>query len=420
MKRLICFVVSAECVLAVSAADVVLGGEPAGPSPAQVTHPVQENELTTIRLTERAEQRLGIQTVLVEVRNVRRTRTYPGEVQIPPGRAVPASAPASGLLTLPPGHAAEPTSGMLVSRTDPVFMLVPGSAGDGEVFSASDRISLAKALADVLAARAEAEGQVSEAKVRVNAAKISLNRAETLQRENAGSRRSYDEARAEHELAQAAHAAAVERLAALENVLDDLKAGKQTAIPITAPLSGLIRTVHAASNQIVPSGAALFEVVSLDPIWVRVPIYVGDLARLRTDGPVQVRGLVDRPGAASVTAKLVHPPESGNSMASTVDLYYELPNPERAFRPGQRLGVVLPTQEQDSGPVVPRSAVLFDIHGGTWVYVHTAPQTYRRTRVMIRDVVDGHALLARGPDAGSKVVTDGSAELFGTEFGSGK
>ena len=43
-----------------------------------------------------------------------------------------------------------------------------------------------------------------------------------------------------------------------------------------------------------------------------------------------------------------------------------------------------------------------------------------RRPVEVRDVVDRVAVLARGPAPGTRIVTAGAAELFGTEFGPGK
>jgi len=70
--------------------------------------------------------------------------------------------------------------------------------------------------------------------------------------------------------------------------------------------------------------------------------------------------------------------------------------------------------------VIPDSALLHDIHGGTWVYERTAPHVYARRRVEVRDTVGGVAILTRGPETGTPVVTTGAAELFGIEFGAGK
>ena len=46
---------------------------------------------------------------------------------------------------------------------------------------------------------------------------------------------------------------------------------------------------------------------------------------------------------------------------------------------------------------MPWSAVVYDFHGGTWVYERTADRTYTRHRVVVRYVVDGIAVLDAGP-----------------------
>ena len=67
--------------------------------------------------------------------------------------------------------------------------------------------------------------------------------------------------------------------------------------------------------------------------------------------------------------------------------------------------------------VVPYSAVISDLHGETWVYTNPSPLTYVRGRINV-DYIDGDlAVLSEGPPSGTKVVTVGSPELYGTEFG---
>jgi hypothetical protein len=70
--------------------------------------------------------------------------------------------------------------------------------------------------------------------------------------------------------------------------------------------------------------------------------------------------------------------------------------------------------------VVPYSSIIYDIQGGTWVYVKSVPLVYIRTRVDLDHVSDSLAILTRGISPGDDVVCAGAAELFGTEFGIGK
>jgi hypothetical protein len=69
--------------------------------------------------------------------------------------------------------------------------------------------------------------------------------------------------------------------------------------------------------------------------------------------------------------------------------------------------------------VVPYSAVLYDAKGDTWVYANPAPLAYVRERVTVDYIQGDQAVLSDGPPKGTRVVTVGAAELYGTEFGVG-
>ena len=75
---------------------------------------------------------------------------------------------------------------------------------------------------------------------------------------------------------------------------------------------------------------------------------------------------------------------------------------------------------EDESLVVPSKALLYDIYGDTWVYLKVGDHAFERARTVIRYSDAGRSVLAVGPQAGSEIVVDGAAELFGTEFGAGK
>src|SRR6478672_11282210 len=67
--------------------------------------------------------------------------------------------------------------------------------------------------------------------------------------------------------------------------------------------------------------------------------------------------------------------------------------------------------------VMPYAALLYDTEGETWAFTTAEPLTFVRQRIKV-DRIDGdNAILAQGPAAGTKVVTVGAAELFGSEEG---
>lgn len=305
---------------------------------AKVENPVPESALTTLTLTPKATERLGIATIAVEKKSMPRVRVYPGEIIFPmvaPGAKVPPLAP-------------PPTT------------------------SSADLLKLAEA-------QALADGDIQKAKVQMDAAKIAVDRAQKLVAAQSGSERSVDEAKAQYETAKAA--------------LDNAETRRAL---LGAPIGGS---------------------ASLDRVWVRVPVYSGDVAFIARDKDAQITDLAARPGAAPKVAKPVAAPPSANALASTVDLFFEIENKDQSLRPGQRVGAALALTGEAETLVIPWAAVLHDINGNQWVYENIAPDKFVRRRVEVARVTGADAAIASGPPVGAKIVTNGAAELFGTEFG---
>ena len=86
----------------------------------------------------------------------------------------------------------------------------------------------------------------------------------------------------------------------------------------------------------------------------------------------------------------------------------------------QRLGLTT-TEVSASGSetTVPYSAILYDKKGATWAYTNPEGLVFVRAEVTVDDVARGVAYVDAGPDAGTKVVTVGAAELWGVETGVG-
>lgn len=232
-------------------------------------------------------------------------------------------------------------------------------------------------------AQADADGRVQQAEIARRLAQVTLARAEKVLAAEAGSERAVDEARAGLETAEAALAVARERRALLG-----------------APLTGVMDPA--------------------DGWWIRVPVFAGLLSRLDTDADALVSRLSPELRASGVPARPVSGPPTANAVAATVDLFYRLDAPLDGMRPGERLKVRVPLRAEGERLVAPWAAVLHDSQGGQWVYEKTGPETFVRRRVEVERVLDREAILSRGPLPPAMLVTDGAAELFGTEFGAGK
>lgn len=361
---------------------------------AKVNNPVGEAALTTVSLTSDAVRRLGIQTEAVESLAVLPTRTVGGEVVIPPGLSVAVSAPVAGRI-LAPATGVFPPPGARVTRGSPLLRIAPLPSDVAQ--SGRD--------ADVAAARlrqAEAEAE----------------RASRLFAEQLISAREHERAQAELAAARATAATASSQNAMVRG--GSGSAG--TALSVASPSDGVVRVMNAAPGQMVAAGAPLFEIMRTDRLWVRVPMYAGDAMRVRRGAPASVHGLAGPGTGTVIAARPVTAPPSADASTASVDLYYEVSAPG-ALRPGERVGITVPligAASGERGLSVPLTALVRDMSGGSWVYERKDSLTFIRRRVEVSRVTAGRAVLAHGPKAGTPVVTAGSAELFGTEFGIGK
>lgn len=312
--------------------------ESKSPAPAKVENAVKETELSTLKLTPQAEQRLGIVLVEASRKKVTVSRLFGGDVIVP---LVPKGETATGYFPL-------------------------ASSTPDELLRLSDQ-------------QAVADGEIEKCKVQFEAAQRTHKRAQKLIQEDAGSIRSLEDAEAQVRLAEKALEIAKSRRALL--------------------------------------GAPVAEAIRGQRVWVRVPVYAGELKLIDTTQAALVAAVAARPGDTNFLAKPVSAPPSASALAGTVDFFYEVEGSGGALKPGQRVSISVPVRGEEESLVVPWAAIIHDIHGNTWVYESIAPQTFTRRRVQVARIVGSDAVMASGPKPGSKVVTDGAAELFGTEFG---
>lgn len=366
--------------------------------PATVQNVVKETGLTTITLTADAESRLGIQVDTVEYRQVERSRTFGGEVVPASGRSVIVSAPLSGTLLSSPDGAAL-VAGRQVAKGQPLYCLLL-TLPEKDLLSVQETIALKKIECDL-----------TQAKVK---------RAQQLRDDKAGSVRECEEAQAQLAAAQASLKNAESRLALLKS--GDLGSATDGlgSLTIRSPIDGVIQEVHIAPGQTVTGSTVLVSIVGLDPVWIKVPVYVGDLMAIDTEKPARIHSLADVAGAQTQLAPPVGAPFSADPASATANLFYELSNQSGSYRPGQKIGVTLVLRTAERSLVVPYSSIVYDMYGGAWVYQRSEPHVFVRQRVELLHVLGDLAVLSRGPAAGASVVSAGTAELFGTEFGVGK
>ena len=312
-----------------------------------------ESSLATITLTAKAVERLGVSLGTVETQLVPRVRRFGGEVMIPPGNGVIISAPMPGTISLPEGQPMI-TPGQHVSAGETLFTFTPLLPPEREVPSPVERIQMATARASLTSMQITADGDVQRGKAELEGAEIALKRAKQLLEDRAGSARAVDDAEALMQIASKTLEAAVERADLLKKLTLESKLGKVESMPMTAPVSGTLQALNVTRGQNVAVGQILFEVADLDKLWIKVPVYVGQLKQFNLKANATISGLTINAGEKSLQASPVKAPPTANALASTADLYFEIDNKSGELRPGQRVGVSLPlAEEAESLTVLP-------------------------------------------------------------------
>ncbi len=387
------------------------------PKPAKVDTYPNESDIYRVTLTPQAEQRLQIRTELVKLQSVPRTRTLGGQILVPDGQRIPVTAPLAGTLTMAPSS--QPlVPGASVLANQALFELTPIMRPDLEVPGVAERAQMANASAMLISAQIQAAGDSELAKAQIDGAKINFDRASKLLADRAGSQRDVDNAEVTLNVATRALEAAKQRKDLLDKLSLNIDSGKAPIVSITAPTHGTIQTMMAHVGQVVSIGAPLLEIVDLHQLWVRIPIYAGQMHEIDVQATATMTDLSQQHAQATIVP--VAAPPTADPIAASIDLYYQLDNPENRFHPGERVSVNVPLKGETESLVVPRASIVRDIHGVAWVYVKSAEHEFYRERVNVRFTTKELAILANGPLVGSEVVVQGTAELFGTEFGAGK
>jgi Cu(I)/Ag(I) efflux system membrane fusion protein len=171
-----------------------------------------------------------------------------------------------------------------------------------------------------------------------------------------------DALHAEHrgDLAADLAAAARERLAlwgiSSRDIAVIARSGRpRYALPITAPVSGIITEKSIVQGSAFTAGQVLYRIAPLDPVWVLASVYQMDAPNLRLGMPATIHmPSTDAPSAGGRVSYLA---PSLATDTRTLQVRIEVPNPRGRLRPGMFVTVELETPRRPA-LAVPASAVV--------------------------------------------------------------
>lgn len=350
-----------------------------------------------LRLSAESAASIGVSTTDVRVQTVRPTIQTTGWLLVKPGYQVAIRATATGLIV--PDTTTSPIELGTVVKADQQLgtlrvLVSPQEEAQLVVMKEEADTLMRQSLASLEAATARYDHVQQLAKTGPLAGKEAVTAKESLER----ARAAYEEVQQEFPFLPAEP---------YEHPL------QLRAIEIRAPQGGQVVEVHVRPQQFVVQGDPLWTVADWSILWLRVPVFEGDLSR------------IDRTSSAEITISSQETPRSvaptGIPQATqdgrrTVDLTYEIANADGQLRPGQAVTVSLPVGGTTEEIVVPRSAVIWDGMGSAAVYIAEPDNTFRRQRIQVGPAVGNDIVVKDGLNRGQSVVNVGAEALYGEEF----
>lgn len=311
-----------------------------------------------------------------------------GTVGTPPGGSAEVGASAAGRIAAPPKGLPRP--GDAVREGQLLALLAPApSSPEG-------------------AARANLA--VAEAEARRAAARAALLRSERLFQDQAISTRELEDARRELQVAEQAMIAARKAAELFSGVARGQGAGSWRLL---APIDGTLVSVDATAGATVAAGDVLFRIVDTRELWIRARVPEQDAARMRADRDARYRVTgTDRwqdigLGGGADKSRLVTVGRTVDPVARTVDVIYALRDPHPSLRVGGLVQVSIAIDEDFSGVVVPRSAVIHR-EGREAVYVQLDGEQFAERLVQTGPRSGDRVGIVQGLAPGERIVTRGA------------
>lgn len=389
-------------------------GSPAKPGSAG-EKPKVESVLAFTDLLKEERDKLKIETKSAKAEMVHERITLTGWIMAKPGHEVTLTAPAAGYVKISKGFEF-PIAGDAVKPTQELLLLEP-------VLSPAEKIQ-------VDALKRSVEGDKKKAETTLDTAKKDHERIEKLHKQMLKSDQ-------ELELALKMYKHAQEEL---DSANDKLKLFAMPNVPIRTPQRGTVLQVHVGAGQYVPTSAPLVTVIDLNPVWIRVPVPEFDLPVVDRQASIEINWKnpnherSDKPAffgsepkqlnkSPYLTAKPTGRIAQVDPVKHTADLWYELDAKKEGvpFVKEQMVTVRLKLGKKENASVVPYSAVIFDAHGHTWIYLERPDAQdgkyfFERRRIELLASHDGGVIIRPTLADGELVVTNGAAALFSREF----
>jgi len=253
----------------------------------------------------------------------------------------------------------------------------------------------------------ELESQRSQSKL--NLAKNEYTRVAGLLKQGAVSQKRVHVAQSQLETARAEHSTAKRRLSSYGRVASD----SSSSVNVPAPIAGTLVQIHFVPGSYVTEGQALFQIVNLENIWLKIQIAEMDAGQLVSpmgawfqlpDGSVYNVDLAKG-------GKLINFGTVVDSKSRTLPVIFEMLNPDRKLRINTYIRAHVYTGKSANTVVIPTSAIVDD-NGQDVVFILKDGEHFERRIVNLGIREGAWAQVLEGVKTGERIVSKGAYLVY--------
>jgi RND family efflux transporter MFP subunit len=320
-----------------------------------------DQTVSTIQLNDQEQQQIGVQTIVLERRNLRRSLSTVAQVEEPETELASVSARVSGRID----KLFVDFTGQPVRRGQEIALIY-----SPEIFSTAEEYRLALENRKRLGSGAEPQA-ISGAEDLVSAARRRL-----------------------------------ELWGLTTQQIDGIASSPKPQIDLSihSPANGIVTERKVTEGQYVNAGESLYTLSDLTTIWVKAELYQPDIATIRVGQPAEITWDVPS-GITHGRIAFVDP--MFNAQTRTASVRIQVANPKMRLRPGMFVNVKFAIPEGNDMLAVPRSAVV-DTGTRKIVYVSTGGGNFEGREVRLGQPSDQYYPVLAGLKAGDRVVAQGT------------
>jgi len=179
----------------------------------------------------------------------------------------------------------------------------------------------------------------------------------------------------------------------------------QTRVLITAPRAGFINKLSVSEGMQVSASQPLFELASLDPLWVVVNYPASQASLLAVGSKVKMQS--DSWPGVNFSGQVSELLPTLDANSRTLQARIELANPQQQLKPGMYLQVQLASQQESAPQLAIPQEALIQTGAENRVLLSDGNGHFTPVKVIAGEPQDGWVAIKQGLQAGQQVVTSG-------------